>query len=66
MTNLNGIVRIRERDFKGFYTALNQASEISGKPVQIIYELWLSVVLEGLSQDELLDELLVLLDDLVE
>jgi len=62
--NENGIVRIRERDFKAFYTALNQASELSGKPVQTIYELWLGQVMVGLTQDEILDELLMLIDDM--
>jgi len=62
--NENGIVRIRERDFKEFYTALNQASELSGKPVQVIYELWLYEVMSGLSQNEILDELLNLIDDM--
>jgi len=62
--NENGIVRIRERDFRAFYTALNQASELSGKPVQTIYELWLYEVMSGLSQNEILDELLNLIDDM--
>jgi len=61
--NEKGTLRIRERYFKAFYAALNQASDISGKHVWIIYELWLSAVIEGLSQEELLDELLTLLDD---
>lgn len=62
--NENGIVRIKERDFSNFYHALDQASELSGVDVQTIHSLWLGQVIVGLSQDELLDELLELIDDM--
>lgn len=62
--NENGIVRIKERDFGNFYHALNQASELSGIDVQTIYSLWLGQIMVGLSQDEILDELLELIDDM--
>lgn len=62
--NENGIVRIKERDFGNFYHALNQASYMSGVDVQTIYSLWLGQVMVGLTQDEILNELLELIDDM--
>jgi len=62
--NENGIVRVKPNHFGAFYYALNSASELSGVPVQTIYELWLGQVMEGLTENEILDELLTLIDDM--
>lgn len=56
--NENGIVRIKKEQFSGFYQALNDVSRLTEIPVQHLYEGWLLRVLEGLTNAEIMEELI--------
>lgn len=58
--NENGIVRVKPYDsrFTDFYEALVNVAKLSDLPMQILYELWLDAVLNGLEISEIESELL--------